>query len=58
MGKKIPYGEEPLYTQEDTDEICSRVSDLRVTDGVAFADIYATRKTAAMTPLQEGVVNT
>lgn len=58
MNKKIPYGEKPRYTQEDTDEVCSRVSDVKVTDGVVFSDIYAKRKTAVMTPLQEGVVNT
>jgi hypothetical protein len=29
-----------------------------ITDGVVFSDTYAKRKTAVMTPLQEGVVRT
>lgn len=56
--KRIPYEQKRRYTQENSEEICSRVSDLMIRDGVVFSDIYAKRKTAVMTPLQEGVVDT
>ena len=44
------------FSAADQTSLVNEVLDCKVTDGVTFSDIFDRRRTALMTPLEEGVV--
>ena len=54
----VPYNRQShtRFTAADQEALVAKVGTCKVTEGVTFDDIYAHRRTAVMTPLEEGVV--
>lgn len=55
MDRTFALNETPRFSERDADVICKMVANVKVTQDVVFGDIYATRTTAIMTPLVEGL---
>ncbi|KAE8138527.1 hypothetical protein BDV38DRAFT_281836 [Aspergillus pseudotamarii] len=51
----IPYSETKRYGDGDIEVAFARVAHIRVTPAVTFAEVFRNRRTAVMTPLEEGI---
>ncbi|GME23337.1 Monooxygenase FAD-binding protein [Neofusicoccum parvum] len=53
----VEFGKTKRYTDADIKAAYTKVAHATITDGVKFSDIFKNRRTAIMTPLEEGVAD-
>ncbi|GKZ40204.1 hypothetical protein AbraIFM66950_003354, partial [Aspergillus brasiliensis] len=56
LDRKYTYPHSPHFSQQDAVDLCERLGDVWIRNEVYFRDVWKNRETVAITPLEEGLL--
>ena len=57
LERMIPFEDKKKFSDDDLHGLAAQAADFTITDGVKFGDVFARRRSAIMTALEEGVAD-